>query len=797
MLCRILIACVVVITCCVPCVRAQPVQEPNVPLAGHSHHGAAFNEGPRQSAYLVEGCGDVHFEITSAHARAQRFFDQGIGQLHGFWYFEAERSFRQVAASDPDCAMAYWGMAMANFYNEPRAYGFIREGFKHRDKASERERRWLDALVKYFGASKERKDVKKLERGDRRNDKWKAKARQFVQDLEDLVDAYPDDVEPKAFLVNQLWLNQRHHGIPISSKSANSALLDQIFAANPKHPAHHYRIHLWDTRRTAKRAVKSAANSGPSSPGIAHQWHMGGHIWAQLHRHGAAAWSQEASARVDHAHMMRDRVLPDEIHNYAHNNEWLTRSLRNIGAVHDATALAKNMVELPRHPKWNTPDKRSSSRYGRQRLIETLEQYEQWEEILRLEKTMYLEEGTSAEHRADRRATLGMARFHLDDVKGLERELTAIGTIVDGEKKARTKAGDEAEEKAIAAQRSDDAVSDAMRDAMKPFTRRLRTIGRHRQMLEGFLALSREEWKKGLADLDKGRLFKPHLARLHLDSDKKKALKIAKDAAKRKTGVAYENANLAYIQYTCGETEDAKKTFEKLREYSSRFDLDMPVFKRLAPLAKELGHDADWRVASVVPGDVGDRPDHDALGPFRWSPMPVLSSFTLPDGNGKSVGLDRWKGKPVLIVFFLGFDCLHCVEQLQALSPVAKKFQEAGVGIVTVGSCTPAQIKKSVADAPFPFPILADPALTTFKQWRVHDDFEKQALHGTFLVDGQGLVRWQDISYEPFMEVDWLLAECQRLLALPTGQPLADGAGRKGGPRPVKSSNGEGNKERR
>jgi hypothetical protein len=42
-------------------------------------------------------------------------------------------------------------------------------------------------------------------------------------------------------------------------------------------------------------------------------------------------------------------------------------------------------------------------------------------------------------------------------------------------------------------------------------------------------------------------------------------------------------------------------------------------------------------------------------------------------------------------------------------------------------------------------------------------------LHGTFLVDADGRVRWQDISFEPFTQFDWLLAECQRLLALPAG----------------------------
>ena len=60
--------------------------------------------GPRQAAVLLPGMGDVHFSITTADPLAQKFFDQGVGQLHGFWYFEAERSFRQVAALDPALA---------------------------------------------------------------------------------------------------------------------------------------------------------------------------------------------------------------------------------------------------------------------------------------------------------------------------------------------------------------------------------------------------------------------------------------------------------------------------------------------------------------------------------------------------------------------------------------------------------------------------------------------------------------------------------------------------------------------
>src|ERR1700750_1217667 len=68
------------------------------PLPGHSSHGETFDEGPRHAAYLMGTTGNVNFPITTTVPDAQKFFNQGIGQLHGFWFLEAERSFRQAAA---------------------------------------------------------------------------------------------------------------------------------------------------------------------------------------------------------------------------------------------------------------------------------------------------------------------------------------------------------------------------------------------------------------------------------------------------------------------------------------------------------------------------------------------------------------------------------------------------------------------------------------------------------------------------------------------------------------------------
>ncbi|HAT20321.1 MAG TPA: alkyl hydroperoxide reductase, partial [Verrucomicrobiales bacterium] len=74
--------------------KSEDATAENKPKAGHSHQGEAFNEGPRHSALPIEGTGQVSFPIQCAWEEGQKFFNQGVGQLHGFWYYEAERTFR-------------------------------------------------------------------------------------------------------------------------------------------------------------------------------------------------------------------------------------------------------------------------------------------------------------------------------------------------------------------------------------------------------------------------------------------------------------------------------------------------------------------------------------------------------------------------------------------------------------------------------------------------------------------------------------------------------------------------------
>jgi peroxiredoxin len=162
----------------------------------------------------------------------------------------------------------------------------------------------------------------------------------------------------------------------------------------------------------------------------------------------------------------------------------------------------------------------------------------------------------------------------------------------------------------------------------------------------------------------------------------------------------------------------------------------------------------------------------DGIGPERWRPAPA-AAFRLPRADGPDLTLAGLRGKPFLLVFFLGFGCVHCVDQLDSLAPRAAEFEAAGIPIVTVGTDTLDQVRAShqraleADEPPFPFPVASDPELVAFRQWGCFDEFEATALHGTFLIDGDGLVRWQDISVEPFMATEFLLRECRRLLAQP------------------------------
>jgi peroxiredoxin len=612
------------------------------------------------------------------------------------------------------------------------------------------------------------------QRVEKRN--GKQLARDYVRAIETIVAAYPDDIEAKALLVNQIWLGWRDFEIAYNSYAAPDALLDQVFAAAPLHPAHHYRIHLWDHEKP-ERALRSAAVIGHTAPAIAHQWHMGEHIFDKLKRFEDATWQQLASSCADHAHMQRDRVLPYAIHNYGHNQEWLIRNLGKLGRVHEAVALAQNMISLPRHPARNALGKpRSIAAYGQARLLDVLADHEMWEALLSCAEQGFLENADEPAARGRRAAMLAIAHAELGHREAVAAQLTELTAATTAARTARAQEIDRAEAAALERSEADERVREAMGKALEDGTKPVRRLESWRAQVELVQLLATDELPAARERLTQAKDLPADLrvrAWLRL-GEPAKAVEVAQQDVEKHPRSTPELARLVLALHAAGRADQAREKFTELRTVAGHADLDAPLLQRLVALAEAFGFPADWRTPEPPRDDVGDRPPLAEIGPLLWTPQPA-PDFTLPvvSEAGGSQSLAGLRGEPVLLVAYLGFGCLHCVEQLQALQPRQQEFAALGIRVVAVGTDPVDSARASLATfAPGErptFPLLADPELTLFRDYHAYDDFERMPLHGTFLLDAQGRIRWQDISAEPFTDFAFLLGEAKRLLQLGSG----------------------------
>ena len=479
--------------------------------------------------------------------------------------------------------------------------------------------------------------------------------------------------------------------------------------------------------------------------------------------------------------------------------------MMHLGRVSDALDLAKNMTELPQHPKYNVLGKRGSATYGRQRLFQLLTNFEMWAEVVALEKTPYLDPSEIDKERLNQLRLLGRAHYGLGDLAAGDRivaELTVLQKEIpvrQAEERAK-KEKEEAEKKAKAAaeelaKKKADVKSEEKKPDAKVADKEKKKDAKPKKSAEEKLAETIQfelELAKGLAEkrsaevlgregFKTGGIDDNLLVLAYLDAKNlEKAEELtAKAISKEKTQVL-PLARRILVLYTAGKKDDAKGQFDVLRSVSEDCELDHLAFERLAPIATELGYPKDWRLPRPVPTDIRKRPDLAYLGPIRWKPSKAID-WSLPDSDGKQQSLAALnQNQDLLVIFYLGADCLHCVEQLNAFAPMVKDYEKAGIKIVAISIEDVKSLKKSVSsysdNGTFPFLLLADDNQGVFKAYRAYDDFEKMPLHGTFLVDKGGHVRWQDISYEPFTEPEFLLKESKRLLAQPRatvyGEPI-------------------------
>jgi peroxiredoxin len=687
---------------------------PAVPAPGHSVHGEAFNDGPRHAAYLMPGMGKVHFPVTSREPEAQTFIDQGVAQLHSFYYFESERSFRQAAKIDPDCAMAYWGMAMANVHNSKRASDFLKEARKRAASISRRETLYLEALEAFYKPGA--------------NDKSKRQA--WLLGLETIVQEFPADIDVRAWLAIVTWQNAMDG---IGSRQAVDTLLDSVFQVEPMHPgAHHYRIHLWDGHKAA-RAEKSAALFAAAAPAIAHAWHMPGHTYSELKRYADAAYQQEGSARVDHAYMMRDRVMPFEIHNYVHNNQWLCTTLSHVGRVRDAIAVARNLVEQPRDPDKNGPnDGGSAQRSGRARWAELLTRYELWDELIDATTSGALDWSSITFEQQQKAYTLGLAYAGKNDHTKLVEQITVLKKLTG---------------------------TDA-----KPLLAEL----------EGLDLLARGEISPAFDQFAKATSMRPNaLARAHLAARNYGFAETnARKAAEKNPNQVPVLAAQVEVLHACGKEQEARESYRVLESLARCADRDVPVFRRLESIVARWKAEGSWvdsgqatAISAGTDETAAGRIELKTLGPLTWSPFDA-APLNGTDTSGAPWSMASHKGKNVLVIFFLGGKCAHCMQQLELFGKEYEALKRLNVETIAISSDAvdaARSLKNNKDGIKFPMPFLADPKLELFKRYHAFDDFENQPLHGTFLIDSQENVRFQRISADPFLDVDFIKAEAGRI----------------------------------
>src|SRR5438309_5581103 len=136
--------------------------------------------------------GTVHF-MTSCNETAQRRFDRGMRYQHSFWYQQSKEIFEDAIKADPECAIAYWGIALSLLYNPhspppasslPLGLAAIQKG-KEVGAKTQRERDYIDALAVMYT------DYDKLPHG--------ARVQTYLKAMEALAARYPDDDEAQMF----------------------------------------------------------------------------------------------------------------------------------------------------------------------------------------------------------------------------------------------------------------------------------------------------------------------------------------------------------------------------------------------------------------------------------------------------------------------------------------------------------------------------------------------------------------------------------------------------------------------
>lgn len=359
--------------------NAQPIA-----VAGTTESGAVLTQLGDRRTPLFDNLGEHHHPISTRVELTQRYFDQGLIFAYGFNHAEAERSFREAAQLDPDCAMCYWGVAWVLGSNinaamsdeaVPAAWEAIQKAIALSENASENEKAYIQALAKRYSRNP---------LADRR-----AIDMAYADAMREVRDRYPEDLDAATLYAEALmditpWNYWTQDGELRPETRELLATLESVLERNPNHPgANHIYIHAVEASPHPEWGLASADRLRNLVPGAGHLVHMPSHIYIRVGKYHEGSLANERAIAADRSFLARDRNETIYCLGYIpHNVHFLSTTASMEGRSAVAIAAARKMAaqvdrEKMREPGWGTLQHYYSI------PLYALIRFGKWEEILR------------------------------------------------------------------------------------------------------------------------------------------------------------------------------------------------------------------------------------------------------------------------------------------------------------------------------------------------------------------------------------------------------------------------------
>jgi tetratricopeptide (TPR) repeat protein len=248
--------------------------------------------------------GIVNFE-TSCNPEAQQLFNQGMLYQHSFWYRASQKVFEDVLKADPQCGIAYWGIALSMLWNPhvPTPAKNLADGAvmiakgKSVGAGTPRERDYLDALAVMYA------DHDKVDH--------RTRVVAYAKAMEQLAQRYPNDDEAQIHYALSLNTSASAADKTYANQIKGAEILEPISKRQPQHPGvAHYLIHLYDYPSIAVKGLDAARRYAKIAPAAAHAQHMPSHIFTRV-----GYWDESISSNIAAARAAKEaRDLHDQLH---------------------------------------------------------------------------------------------------------------------------------------------------------------------------------------------------------------------------------------------------------------------------------------------------------------------------------------------------------------------------------------------------------------------------------------------------------------------------------------------------